>query len=316
MQQCITINKGSEPQINLSKVKKTVGSLCSSAYGDSVNTLAILLAWSQQTLCIDLGGHDESSSKGNAPIPAETNGKKLGISGALMNEVEWRFGHGSLRCDVALFSAESAVRSFRDFARRTNLAHSSIYDKVLPNDKRALVTSQEDDGLRLFNGFSKAAGWEMDRPTLTFDFIVAEPVLKERSAIAYVSVATPNVAEKASYFRGAGQSALNLKPSLAWTMASSRVMASTAPLLAVYASCGAPLPTRATTLAVLMILVFVFLCLRMLSTACLLPYQTPLTLMLWVRSQILSGVLTASSSSACIIPALLNMTSTPPQEST
>jgi hypothetical protein len=35
---------------------------------------------------------------------------------------------------------------------------------------------------------------------------------------------------------------------------------------------------------------------RMAMTACLHPYQTPLTLIAWVRSQIFSSVLTASSS--------------------
>ena len=39
-----------------------------------------------------------------------------------------------------------------------------------------------------------------------------------------------------TYFSGAGHNALNLNPSRACTIASSRVMASTAPLLAVYAS--------------------------------------------------------------------------------
>lgn len=42
--------------------------------------------------------------------------------------------------------------------------------------------------------------------------------------------------ELQAYFNGAGQSALNLMPSRACTMANSLVMARTAPLLAVYAS--------------------------------------------------------------------------------
>jgi hypothetical protein len=45
----------------------------------------------------------------------------------------------------------------------------------------------------------------------------------------------------------------------------------------------------------------------------LLPNQTPLTLMLCVRSQIFSGVSIASASLACMIPALLKITSVPPQ---
>jgi hypothetical protein len=99
-------------------------------------------------------------------------------------------------------------------------------------------------------------------------------------------------------------------------MANSLVIASTAPLLAVYASWGVALPTSATTLAVLMTLVFFLPYFLKLMTACLLPNHTPLTLMACVRSQIFSGVLTASSSAECIIPALLKRTSRPPHEST
>lgn len=66
------------------------------------------------------------------------------------------------------------------------------------------------------------------------------------------------IAREWTYLRGAGQSELKRNPSLACTMASSRVMASTAPLLAVYANWGVALPVKATTLAVLMILPLVF----------------------------------------------------------
>ena len=130
-----------------------------------------------------------------------------------------------------------------------------------------------------------------------------------------VSECRERIVREWTYLSGAGQSELKRNPSFAWTMASSRVMASTAPLLAVYASWGVALPIRATTLAVFIILPLVFSCLRRLSTACLLPNQTPLTLIACVRSQIFSGVLMASASLACMIPALLNMMSTPPHES-
>lgn len=85
--------------------------------------------------------------------------------------------------------------------------------------------------------------------------------------------------------------------------------------LAVYANCGVALPTNATTLAVFTTLPRSFPNFRMLKTACLHPHHTPLTLMPMVKSQIRSSVSTASLSSACMMPALLNMTSTPPQES-
>lgn len=153
---------------------------------------------------------------------------------------------------------------------------------------------------------------------------------------------------------GPGQSELKRMPSRAWIMASSRVMARTAPLEAVYASWGVAAPSLATKEATLMTepprwrpfsgsSLFCLLAksqragswrkqqltLRMAITAYLQPYQTPLTLMAWVRSQIFSSVLTASSSLGlahrapqarrresasmprsahlgCMIPALLN----------
>lgn len=60
-------------------------------------------------------------------------------------------------------------------------------------------------------------------------------------------------------------------------MANSLVIARTAPLDAVYASCAVALPTRATTEAVFITDAFVFLCLRNDKIACLHPYQTPFT---------------------------------------
>lgn len=133
----------------------------------------------------------------------------------------------------------------------------------------------------------------MNLSALTLGLVVTEPVLKERSAAA-VSLISMKSNDATTYFSGAGHKALNLKPSLAWTIASSLVKASTAPLLAVYASWGVAAPTRATTEAVLMMEPFVFLCLRRDRTACLQPNHTPLTLMLCVRSQIFSGVSMAS----------------------
>ena len=59
-----------------------------------------------------------------------------------------------------------------------------------------------------------------------------------------------------------------------------------------------------------------FLNFLILSTPYLLPHHTPFTLILCVKSKIASGVAIASSSCACMMPALLNMISTPPQVST
>lgn len=63
-------------------------------------------------------------------------------------------------------------------------------------------------------------------------------------------------------------------------MASSLVIASTAPFEAVYANCAAALPTRATTEAVLITDPLVFPYLRKARTACLQPYHTPFTCVL------------------------------------
>lgn len=186
--------------------------------------------------------------------------------------------------------------------RETYLRHPPINDKIRPVDEGTLVAGEEEHGLSLLDGFAEAAGGEVDLAAVALGGVVAEPVLEEGRAgeadesILY-SLKGIEGDKGGKYFNGAGQSALNLNPSLACTIANSLVIANTAPLLAVYASCGVALPTRATTLAVLMMEPRVFLCWRMLRMACLLPNQTPLTLMLWVRSQIFSGVSMASASS-------------------
>lgn len=79
------------------------------------------------------------------------------------------------------------------------------------------------------------------------------------------------------------------------------------------ASCGVAAPMIATKLAVLMMLPPVWRpldssvgLLRMARMAYLQPHQTPLRLMAMVRSQMRSSVLSALSSSGCMMPALLN----------
>jgi hypothetical protein len=191
--------------------------------------------------------------------------------------------------------------------------HTTVDNKVCTIDETALVASEEENGLSLLNGFAEATSREVDFTTGSLNCVVTKPILQKGSA-GIISSRTSEEA-RSTYLSGAGQRELNRKASLAWQIANSRVNAMTAPLLAVYASCGVALPTSATTLAVLITLAVFFPCFLKLKTAYLLPNHTPFTLMACVRSQIFSGVSIASASSACIMPALLKRTSTPPQES-
>ena len=88
--------------------------------------------------------------------------------------------------------------------------------------------------------------------------------------------------------------------------ASSRVIESTAPLLAVYATCGVAAPSFATNDAVLMI--DPPPARRSAGMPNLQPKKTPRALMRIVSSHVSSLVEIASSSDACMMPALLNST--------
>ena len=55
--------------------------------------------------------------------------------------------------------------------------------KVGPVDEAALITSEEEDGLRLLNSFAKAAGRKMDLAAMALSRIVTEPVLEECRAV-------------------------------------------------------------------------------------------------------------------------------------
>lgn len=172
--------------------------------------------------------------------------------------------------------------------------------------------------MRLLNSLSEPSAWEVNLPTEALLLVITKPILQQRCAIETVSAPVPeNPTDKGeeSYLSGAGQSELNLNPSRAWTIANSRVIARTAPLLAVYANCGVAAPTSATIDAVLITEARFLPCFRKLRTACFDPNHTPLTLMFIVRSQMSSGHSSASPSLGCIIPALLKITSSPPQES-
>lgn len=84
----------------------------------------------------------------------------------------------------------------------------------------------------LFNGLAEPSCGEVNLATVTLGLIITQPVLQKRSAATLVS-RSRYLAVKRTYLSGAGHRALNRKPSRAWTIASSRVKARTAPLLAV-----------------------------------------------------------------------------------
>ncbi|MNL52165.1 hypothetical protein D3C87_1753150 [compost metagenome] len=104
---------------------------------------------------------------------------------------------------------------------------------------------------------------------------------------------------------GPGHNAFTRIFSRACMTASSRVSASTAPLLAVYATCGVAAPRIATNDAVLIIEPPPARCNA--GIPYLQPRKTPFALTFIVRSQIASSVVTALSSSLCMMPALLKI---------
>src|SRR5207245_9323624 len=110
-----------------------------------------------------------------------------------------------------------------------------------------------------------------------------------------------------------GLGGLVLVPPRAYSTTVSLVIASTPPLLAVYAICGVAAPTSATNDATLMIEPPPER--RMAGMPYLHPSHTPFKLMLMTRSQIASAVSTVPSSSAWKMPALLYRTCRPPNVS-
>src|SRR6266545_7066718 len=112
---------------------------------------------------------------------------------------------------------------------------------------------------------------------------------------------------------GPGQSALIRMPSRANCTPSSRVMASTPPLLAVYAICDVAAPSSATNDAVLMIEPLPCRC--MCGIAYLQQRNTLVVFTLSTRSQASRPVIRIESSSGGEMPALLNAMSTRPYRS-
>ena len=67
--------------------------------------------------------------------------------------------------------------------RRVALGHAAIDDKVCTVDEAALVAGQKHHGLRLLHSLAETAGREVHFAAVALGRIVAEPVLKEGSAV-------------------------------------------------------------------------------------------------------------------------------------
>lgn len=62
------------------------------------------------------------------------------------------------------------------------LGHTTVDDKVCAVDETALVAGQEENCLRLLNGFAKATAGEVDFAAVALLGVITEPVLEKGSA--------------------------------------------------------------------------------------------------------------------------------------
>src|SRR5258706_11361719 len=119
-----------------------------------------------------------------------------------------------------------------------------------------------------------------------------------------------NSSRSSGVFTGPGHSALTLMPSRANCTPSSRLMASTPPLDAVYETCDVAAPITATNDAVLM--TDPRPCRRMYGSTCLQHKYTEVRFTSWTRRQASRPVDRIESSSGGEMPALWNATSMRP----
>ena len=144
--------------------------------------------------------------------------------------------------------------SGRTLRGHIRLGQTTIDDKVSRVDEAALIASQEDNGVGLLNGLSETTGREVNLATEALLLVITEPVLQKRGAafISFVTAGTEGIYSlkrsgtqrvepetciiTISTIPNSQQQRSSNSPSLACTMANSRVIANTAPLLAVYAS--------------------------------------------------------------------------------
>jgi len=59
----------------------------------------------------------------------------------------------------------------------TNLGHATIDNKLMPINKRALVSSQEENCLSLLNSLTETTHWKVDLAAMALCLIISQPVL-------------------------------------------------------------------------------------------------------------------------------------------
>lgn len=85
--------------------------------------------------------------------------------------------------------------SGRTLRGHIRLGQTTIDDKVSRVDEAALIASQEDDGVGLFNGFSETTSGEVDLATEALLLVVTEPVLQKGGAafISFIPACTERI---------------------------------------------------------------------------------------------------------------------------
>jgi hypothetical protein len=95
----------------------------------------------------------------------------------LLGGVRWWLSWWTFRRDVAL------LRVSRSSNQRTKIwthsCHATINNKISTGDEAALIACQEQNGIGLLDGFTKATSGEVHFAAGAFDSVVAEPVLEE-----------------------------------------------------------------------------------------------------------------------------------------
>ena len=136
----------------------------------------------------------------------------------------------SLIASSGLLSQVLGSLGGRPLGGHVRLGQATVDDEIRGINEAALVAGQEDDGVGLFDGLSETAGREVNLATEALLLVITEPVLQqggvERSGAQRVEPETCIVS-------GSQTECAARSPSLACTMANSRVIAKTAPLLAV-----------------------------------------------------------------------------------
>lgn len=71
----------------------------------------------------------------------------------------------------------------RTLRSHIRLGQTTVDDEISGIDEAALIASQEDDSVGLFDGLSEATGREVDLATEALLLVITEPVLQKGSAV-------------------------------------------------------------------------------------------------------------------------------------